>query len=242
MSRSPNSLWSQMMSLLDAGSEETYDAICEELKKIPSIAAWAKHKKSNLIRFGINRHCNDMESNDWDLLPSHTNTVEVLHEISYRWSGRYAALKKVVDHCRLYDANVIQGDANFRLSGITHTYRDTSLTGRFIHQSKQGVKKKNARAAQAIRARRGNIIQTFLDNPIAQPIASASALERLPQTPVHSLPSSSARSQSSAGINSGLTAGPSSARARSVLSFSERCFWSKTKAESTFSPLKELEL
>ena len=32
MSRSPNSLWSQMMSLLDAGSEETYDAICEELK------------------------------------------------------------------------------------------------------------------------------------------------------------------------------------------------------------------
>jgi hypothetical protein len=56
------------------------------------MVGWLAHKSLPAIRSGLNQACSAISKEDWAQMTSHTNIAEILHELSYHWTGRYVTL------------------------------------------------------------------------------------------------------------------------------------------------------
>lgn len=80
---------------------------------IPALAGWAQHKSRVIIRSGLNQRCSEINQEDWDILPASTNTVEALHDTSYRWSGRYQPLRSCLESYVTLNPSWIDSELNY---------------------------------------------------------------------------------------------------------------------------------
>lgn len=60
-----------------------------------NVQNWATHKKSAVIKAGLNKACSKIQPYYFDLLRNHTNAVEQSHQKSYA-SGKYLTLVEAV--------------------------------------------------------------------------------------------------------------------------------------------------
>lgn len=120
-SRGPDSLFNLLMSILRCQTAEDYFNLCDSitgskcfqnvsplveevlqsltpiLEHVPQLTAWVTHKRHSWIAAGFCQAASSIPLEDWDLIPNHTNTVEILHQASYEWTGRYVPILDVID-------------------------------------------------------------------------------------------------------------------------------------------------
>ncbi|KAG2000741.1 hypothetical protein GB937_010883, partial [Aspergillus fischeri] len=137
-------LWSRMMSLLDCQSEAEYDELIELLIKYesPAVQAWAVHKKSAVIKAGLNQSCSKIQSYYFQLLRNHTNAVEQSHQKSYA-SGKYLTLVEAVRNSAKLDKDDILQYNNFQQFNIHHSYRASTMEANYLrHMSRERSRKR----------------------------------------------------------------------------------------------------
>lgn len=103
-----------MAGLIDCKSEDDYDHLCNLLigkysitghqldtncleHENEKVQAWAAHKKSPVIKAGLNKYCSSIPVYIYDSIRNHTNSAEQSHHkanAAGRWLTLTAAIQK----------------------------------------------------------------------------------------------------------------------------------------------------
>ncbi|OJJ94572.1 hypothetical protein ASPACDRAFT_37780, partial [Aspergillus aculeatus ATCC 16872] len=132
---SPESLYSQMLGLLDCNTEKEFDETIECFLKYEddSVVNWANQKKSAVIKAGLIKACSGIPSVFYDQLRHHTNAVEQSHQKSYA-SGKYLTLVEAVKNSAKLDRSDIDQYNGYLDFNLHHSYRTSTVEANYVRR------------------------------------------------------------------------------------------------------------
>ncbi|EAW25652.1 uncharacterized protein NFIA_044710 [Aspergillus fischeri NRRL 181] len=141
-------VWSRMAGLIDCKSEDDYDQLCNLLiePENEKVQAWAAHKKSPVIKAGLNKHCSNIPVYIYDSIRNHTNSAEQSHHKANA-AGRWLTLTAAIQNSAKLDRQDILQYINRTDFNIHHSYRTANMETNYLRHMAREVSRKRRRSS-----------------------------------------------------------------------------------------------
>ncbi|EYE90406.1 uncharacterized protein EURHEDRAFT_417473 [Aspergillus ruber CBS 135680] len=141
-------VWSRMAGLIDCKSEDDYDHLCNLLieHENEKVQAWAAHKKSPVIKAGLNKYCSSIPVYIYDSIRNHTNSAEQSHHKANA-AGRWLTLTAAIQNSAKLDRQDILQYINRTDFNIHHSYRTANMETNYLRHMAREVSRKRRRSS-----------------------------------------------------------------------------------------------
>ncbi|PYH99822.1 hypothetical protein BO71DRAFT_415300 [Aspergillus ellipticus CBS 707.79] len=138
---------SQIAGLINYKSEDDYNQLCDLLieHENKKVQAWTTHKKSSVIKAGLNKNYSNISVYIYNSIRNHTNTAEQSHHKANA-AGRRLTLTAVIKNSAKLDKQDILQYINRTDFNIHHSYRTANIETNYLRHIAREVSCKRRRS------------------------------------------------------------------------------------------------